>query len=401
MFGKLVSAFLSVMFLLQTLFPAFLGGKTEKMPEDLHSVSDYVAFIEEYGAPAMSTETFFNALKPVKLFRTLLSGSLFAPEEEKYLPVSMSEDLSQVCQAVLDETGFDMLGSLQHLPRTLGVMTALKRSVHPDLTAFRHKLIDLSDTYRQDGHTTLATLIYLFGVFFSVVDDMRIYTVPGETPEQMVVMMDVTYADGTVETVDPDIIIDTEKQVAYARQGYGVAGSGFEVDLENVTLYTVVNSWQRKFGFCLPYDLHADQSPVFIYETRRFPFTYGGKDWRIQIWKGNYALVTNGGELGVYTRPSDRLGTYYDAASDEDMLTMSMEVFHGDERIVSRGPERHWWVTGFKLMKNVYTPASLTMRFSVELRDADMLAAFTAAIDREFFHDVSYTVDGLTVYGEW
>ena len=405
MFAKLFSAFLSVLFMLQTLFPAFLGAKNERFNDEalasLSSPADYVAYIREYGAPSMDTATFFDAFRPIKVLRSLFSGSLFKSDEERYIPVSMSEDLTEMCDAILAESGFSMLDSLRHIPKSLGALTAFKRSLKPDLTEFRHKAFDLSDQVRATGHTGAATLIYLFGVFFSVADDISIYTVPGEGDGVLTVLMDVTYADGTTETVDPDIEIDTVNGIAYAKQGYGVSGSGFEVSLDDMLLYTVVNAWQREYGFGLGYDLHAASGPVFTYLTRRFPFRYGDKAWQIQIWKGNYALVTNGGEVGVYTRSPERVGTFYEAADDGDMLTMSMDVLHGDELLVSRAPQTHWWVTGFRMSKNLYTPDSLTMKFSVTVKDAEMLAAFTGALDSEAHGDVSYTVDGLTVYGIW
>ena len=81
MFAKLFSAFLSVLFMLQTLFPAFLGAKNERFNDEalasLSSPADYVAYIREYGAPSMDTATFFDALRPIKVLRSLFSGSLF------------------------------------------------------------------------------------------------------------------------------------------------------------------------------------------------------------------------------------------------------------------------------------------------------------------------------------
>ena len=406
MFSKIFSTFMSVILMLQTLFPFFSGARNDKTftqadLSSLHSVSDYVDYIRENGAPSMDTQTFFKNLKPVKFLRTLFGGTIFEKEEDKYLHVTMSDDLAEMCDLVTEASGFDLLGTMQHIPKTLGTLTALKRAVHPDLSAFRQKVFSLCDEVRAKGHTGAATLLYLFGVFFSVVDDMSIYTVEGENENELVVLMDVTYRDGTTETVDPDIVINTETNTAYAKQGFGVSGSGFEVDLDKLVVYTVVNSWQRNYGFYLGYDLSSDSNPVFNYNTRRFKFDYAGKAWMIQIWKGNYALVTNGAEVGVYNRAPGKIGTFYNAAADEDMLVMSMDVYHGDELIISRGPELQWWMTGFKLTKQLYVPSSLTLKFSIEMKDDDMLKAFTDAIEKEANHDVSYTVDGLTVYGTW
>ena len=402
MFTKLTSLFTALILTLYTLFPAALGARTETFSDDalkeLRSVGDYIDFIQENGAPAMDSATFGRALSGASVLRRILTGQLFSEREETYLDVKMDETLSDMCGRLLRETGFDMEGLVTHVPNALGPIGALKRGIRPDLSVFRHRVFDASDELRQNGQTAFATLLYLFGVYFSVVDHIEIYAV--EEGSELVVCMDVTYADGTTETVDPDIVIDLEENKAYARPGYGVAGTGFEVDLNTLTLYTVVNSWQRSFGFGLLYDVMAS-NPAYVYVTRRYKFSYGGKDWMIQIWKGNYSLVTNGGEVGLYNRAPGSVGTFYHAASDDEMLPMSMEILHGDDLLLRRGPETHWWMTGFRLSKTIYRPSDLTMRFTIEFSDPEMLAAFTKAVDDEVSHDLTYTLEGLTFRGEW
>ena len=403
MFTKLTSMILSLILTLYTLFPAFLGAKNDKTFSDadlgsLKSVSDYVNYVQEHGAPAMDTATFRRSLSGLSVLRRLFTGRIFDEKEETYLDVTMDETLTGLCDQLLTDTGFDMVGLVTHIPDSLGPVGALKRVVRPDMTALRHGLFEKSDELRQDGQTSFATVLYLIGIYVSVVDHMEIYGV--EEGDDLVVYMDVTYADGTTETVDPDVVIDTKTNKAYARPGYGVAGTGFEVDLNTLTLYTVVSSWQRNFGFGLLYDVMA-ANPAYVYVTRRYKFTYGGKDWMIQIWKGNYSLVTNGGEVGIYNRAPGGFGSFYNAAADDEMLEMTMEILHGDDVLVRRGPERHWWMTGFQLTKTIYRPSDLTMKFTIRFEDEEMLAAFTEAVDKEVSQDLSYTLDGLTFKGEW
>lgn len=405
MITKLTSMFMTVILTLFTLFPASLGAKNDRTlsEEDLKnltSVSDYVNYIQEYGAPSMDSATFYKALSPFAVLRRFTTGQIFSEREETYLNVQMDDTLREMTAFILENTGLDIEGIVTHIPNALGPIGALKRTLTLDLSSVRQEIFNLSDRARTGGQTAIATLIYLFGIYFSVVDDIKIYAAQGEG-NTLKVLMDVTYRDGTTETVNPDILIDTEKNLAYAAPGYGVAGTGFEVDLNELLLYTVVNAWQRDFGFGLGYDILANSTPAFIYNTRRYKFSYGGKDWMIQVWKGNYALVTNGGEVGVYNREPGRIGTFYNAASDEDMLVMSMEIYRGEERILSRAPALHWWMTGFKLTKNIFRPADLTMKFTIEMKDEEMLQAFISAIDNEASHDLSYTVDGLTVSAEW
>ena len=260
----------------------------------------------------------------------------------------------------------------------------------------------MGDKAREEGFTALASLIYVFAMFFTVAEKVEIYGVPREeNPDELTVLMDVTYRDGLTETVDPDIVVNTETGHAYNIYGTGLAGTGFEADVYDLTVYTVVNSWQRKFGFSLLYDVISATNPAFNYVTRRFKFEYADKEWMLQIWKGNYALVTNGGEIGIYCREKGSSNPFYAAAADEDMLEFSMEIYYGDELLVARGPVTHWWLTAFKLSPTLYLPDSLTMNFTVTAKDAEELNALTAAIDADPAHDVNYNVSGLTVYGTW
>jgi hypothetical protein len=93
------------------------------------------------------------------------------------------------------------------------------------------------------------------------------------------------------------------------------------------------------------------------------------KTWMIELWKGQYGLET-GCEIGVYNRtigstsfvyrildatvgqrpgdtnPSHNL--FFDCASDSELLLMSSTLYRNGQKVFSRGPEKHWWLTGFK-----------------------------------------------------
>ena len=120
----------------------------------------------------------------------------------------------------------------------------------------------------------------------------------------------------------------------------------------------------------------------------------------VQIWKGNY-FISNGAEIGIYSRDESSFGTYYDCATDEQMMKMSMELYHGDDLIFSRPGQLHWWLTGFKISYNLYPADSMTLKFSVEMKDKEMLDAFCNAVDKHYMRDMTYTVDGLTVNVVW
>ncbi len=76
--------------------------------------------------------------------------------------------------------------------------------------------------------------------------------------------------------------------------------AGYVYDEEQDMYYTHLNPWQRQFGFTGTYDTAASYFNM-EYTTFKCDFTYKGKDWRIQCWKGQYALLC-GAEMGVYTK---------------------------------------------------------------------------------------------------
>ena len=407
MIAKLTALLLSVIAFVQTLFPAFLGAETPTYnPDalaDIKSVTDYVNYVQTYGAPSMDTGTFFTMMRPLDLMRRIRNGKLFSEEEESFIDMTMDETLSGMCAYIAENTGLDIEDFMGHLPKKGSLVgDALARVIPVDPTAVRNKMYGVGDKAREEGYTLLASGIYILAMYFTAAEKLEVYSVPlEEDPAVVRVLLDVTYRDGTKETVDPDIVVNTETGHAYNVYGTGMAGSGFEIDIYELTLYTIVRSWQRKYGFGLLYDLFSDSNPAFVYVTRRFKFDYAGKSWMLQIWKGNYAMISNGGEVGIYNRARNKTGTFYNSVSDDEMLKMQMDIYHGDELLVSRGPETTWWLTAFKLSRTLYLPDTLTMKFSVTVKDEEMLRALLAAIDAEAAHDVSYTVNGLTVNGTW
>lgn len=178
---------------------------------------------------------------------------------------------------------------------------------------------------------------------------------------------------------------------------------GYLYDPERKVFYTAKDPWQRNFGFNPVYDISAQF--IFInYNTDRYKFTADGKDWMIQLWKGQYGLVFYGGEVGVYTKPLDRAVDHYDCAADEDMLRMSVNLYYYDkakeqwEFRFERPYGLYWWCTGFKLGNNGYDFSVYRMDIRITMKSFDMLKGLTAAMDAK---NVAYTVDGLDVYFTW
>lgn len=130
--------------------------------------------------------------------------------------------------------------------------------------------------------------------------------------------------------------------------------AGYEYDSEQDIYYTTLNPWQRHFGFGSEYDEAATYFNM-EYVTFKCDFTYGDKYWRIQCWKGQYALLS-GAEMGVYTKDIDSnlSEDFYACASDDNLLEMGFDFYkttkdyNNRNRLFYRPLEYHWWQTGFK-----------------------------------------------------
>lgn len=186
-----------------------------------------------------------------------------------------------------------------------------------------------------------------------------------------------------------------------------VYAAGFSYDPGQDILYSRMDALQRQFGYAYGYDVAAlgvnmiiDCEPIF--------FDYAGKHWMIELWKGQYILET-GCEIGVYNRPigssyplldatvgqrpHDKAHSlFFDCANDNELLEMSFTLYKHGQKLFSRGPEKHWWLTGFKW--GVYArPDELTMDVSINCGNAAMCTALVGALRGMGYNpDVSATM---------
>lgn len=203
---------------------------------------------------------------------------------------------------------------------------------------------------------------------------------PSETLDSAVDFNDYTLPGDVVDTEDPtagtdipelDITGITDSNVTYPNDSTGGSGqtsdglsqsdmisllnaAGYEYDKEQDIYYTTLEPWQRHFGFTSEYDTAAGYVNMF-YMTFKCDFTYGDKMWRIQCWKGQYALLS-GAEMGVYTKDinSSLSDDFYACANNDNLLQMgfdfykTMQDYNNHNKLFTRQLEYHWWQTGFK-----------------------------------------------------
>lgn len=159
--------------------------------------------------------------------------------------------------------------------------------------------------------------------------------------------------------------------------------------------YYYVNSpaaWQRNFGYTRVYDLVAPYL-LMEYDYTRVHFTYEGKDWMIQIWKGQYGLAFYGAEVGIYTKEhsdaEDSYLTKYNCASDEDSLMMQTEIYHDQKgngeyvREFTTPYEKTWWSTGFKMGHLLIQEPAVELRMQgiITMKDEEMTRLFAQGLE--------------------
>ncbi|MBQ6264128.1 MAG: DUF4474 domain-containing protein [Clostridia bacterium] len=179
-------------------------------------------------------------------------------------------------------------------------------------------------------------------------------------------------------------------------------------------------AWQKPFGFIRLYD-NASQIIGYQYDFVRLPFTYGNKDWLIELWKGQYGLFQMGGEIGVYTKYSvgfgDTLASVYNCAGKSDWLNMEMTLYHTlsngtVRREFTRDYGKYWWCDGYKVgsLTKSKPARELQMVSRITLKDEKMAQAFAKSMKScgfsqvdslEQIKDDSFCLDGSDVYFIW
>jgi UDP-2,3-diacylglucosamine pyrophosphatase LpxH len=211
-----------------------------------------------------------------------------------------------------------------------------------------------------------------------------------------------------------DVSTGVEAWAPRSLLAYAVDAAGFLYDPGQDIIYSKMYPLQRYFGYAYGYDAAAlamnsiiDCEPIF--------FDYNGKTWMIELWKGQYGLET-GCEIGVYNRPigstsflygildatvgrrpydpNPSHNLFFDCAADTELLRMSSTLRRQGTKLFTRGPEPHWWLTGFK-WGVLSEPSDLEMDVSIECLDSVMTTALVGALAGMGYADVD--TNGNTV----
>lgn len=152
--------------------------------------------------------------------------------------------------------------------------------------------------------------------------------------------------------------------------------------------------WQVNCGYNEVYDHFAPMTAMFIDQVR-VRFDYAGKEWMIQLWKGNYGWLFVGAEIGVYTAP---IGTYqegagninhYNCADKSDWLKMQLDCYFAEgnnghyKKVFTREYDEYWWATGFvkgQLTKYTAPRTELKMKGRITFKSELMASLFVQGL---------------------
>ncbi len=392
---KILSLVLAVIMCVCACVPAF-AAKDEST--EIKNLSQYNQMLWDEGYPAMSMEKIVGIMKGINKIIGFFTGQ---KRSDDSFVVTVDSLCGEVTNYIYEQSGFDFEQVLNNMPDMNAPINMLVQTFDIDTAYLKKHFYEKRDQYRAEGNTLLDWMCHFLGMYVSIIDVCELYADVTSDPDVVAIKLRVVTKDGQEERLRSGILLNTKTGECYSESGNGLLSLGFDYSIAELALYGVVDSWLRNFGFCVFYDIVANSMPtIFRYVTRRIKFEYGGKDWMVQLWKGNY-MFTNGGEVGFYNREPGKIGTYYDCAGLDEMLNVSMQLTHGDKILVDKPTQRHWWITGFNMSGTMYLPKSLTLSFTIEMPDEEMLKAFCAAVDKHYMRDMSYTVDGLNVSVVW
>ena len=181
--------------------------------------------------------------------------------------------------------------------------------------------------------------------------------------------------------------------------GFGILGSGYELGVDQQMMRSAPNGWNRLFGYNILYDM-ATPLLLFYLDTLRFPFSYQGRDWMIQFWKGFYTFA-NGAEIGIYEKPAGR-PLFWDAS--DTMLDISMRVYQGERLYLDFGTQHTWWAAGFSIASPVYKqlpPKQLRLTGTIRFEDQEMLDAFLVSFEENRPANMTGGAQGLLFAFDW
>lgn len=183
---------------------------------------------------------------------------------------------------------------------------------------------------------------------------------------------------------------------------------GFVWDPNSGVFYSTSDPWQRQFGYNQYYDKFGSYVALW-YDTVRVKFNYGGYDWLVQFWKGQYGFLLLGAEAGVYYKDENDTSSHYVCTDDSKRLKIGYTCYNKGEVLFERSYQDTWWLTGFVpgRLDKFADRSQLKMKIRITLKDAEMKNAFVTALEGAGFTrgnasaSDTYYSSGNDVYLMW
>lgn len=388
---KLLSLLLAAALLFTVMAPAAASAAgfvtaystaNEEVPEDVRDVPDYLSII-------------VTIRKYKRILYALTGDERF---NVKIFDFTVDDTLQGINDSLLAQTGLDFSAIYSNLPDTAANAESLSRVFRYDPIDIQNVLNARAKELKENGESLKSAAVRFFSVWLGIIAHVDAICEPVEgDPDLVRLTAHIIYKDGRTDKLTSDIYYNTATQCFEGPDGK-TALLGYDLNVGNATITVGTDGIHKIFGFSIWYDLLARATSFLMdYKTERVYFTYGGKDWLVQLWKGRY-FVSNGGELGIYSKPEGKPTTFYEC-SDDNKLDVSLKITHFGETLLDLPEQNTWWRAGFKMCNRTYDYDNFHYTSDITVKDAEMLEAFTAALAKN--PNISFTTDGLTVSLVW
>lgn len=158
---------------------------------------------------------------------------------------------------------------------------------------------------------------------------------------------------------------------------------GFAYDSASGLFYSTSDPWQRQFGYNEYYDKLGGYIALY-FDTVRVKFNYGGYDWLVQFWKGQYGFLLLGAEAGVYYKDENDPTAQYICLDNNMRLKIGYTCYYKGNVLFERAYQNTWWLTGFVpgRLDKFADRSDLKMKIRITLKDEEMKNAFVEALQK-------------------
>lgn len=169
---------------------------------------------------------------------------------------------------------------------------------------------------------------------------------------------------------------------------------GFEYDEEQDIVISRKNAWQKEFGYHDIYDINAPLLNI-VMDCEPILFNYNNKDYRIELWKGQYGIAT-GAEIGIYIKNKD--DNFYRGANRDEELEISF--FLNKNCLLLSRKEKSWWITGFEI--GTYSkPKDLKMNIEIKFPNLEIQQSFIKGLNNIGYTNNKIINNGTYTYFEY